>query len=82
MSLNAERARKLKIIEDILETHEYTHAEIARKFGMKDDEVGYISRQHNLTHTRKKTHENLRENERLNMVTFLDNCAFLDKYNF
>lgn len=57
-----------------------TQHEIATMFGMSDEHVSWVTQMNNYHHTRKITPENRKEGERIRVVTFEDEYAFLDRY--
>ena len=77
-----ERILKVDAIQKAYDNRE-TQADIAKKFEMKEEEVGKITRDLDYSHTRKKTIENIRPGETLKPLLFLGNADydFLDNYD-
>jgi len=79
--LNAERQRKRQVIIDLYDARN-TQEYIANKLDIPISVVQKVLQMSNYEHTKKKTHENLSEGQKLNMCTLVDDWSFLDDYNF
>lgn len=74
--------RKLKI-EAIIKQYEEGGSNqdiVAKKFGMKTEEVRLITQGYGYKNTRKVTYENAKPGEIIDPIMYLDEYNFLDKY--
>ena len=84
-AIYAERERKAKAIVDRYEDgRRYRQKDIAEELGIPLYRVSQVTRMYNHDHTKKKSNSNLNnlnEGQYINPLIYLDNLAFLDKYD-
>jgi hypothetical protein len=77
-----QRYLKAKAIIERYTSRNYRHEDIAKELNVPKNIVSRVTKEFNYEHTKHKTHENINDNQEINMVVNYEKMDYLDQYDF